>query len=309
LVNREEALLELLGELKSRDYRFTCVTPATHERILLRPFEGPPTLRDIFGWNRSLSVDDIDPRLLELLRLADCVETAEATLRSKLRVASLDDGLFLHSSFPTDAQQSVFFGPDTYRFVRFIRSKLPTSALRIVDMGAGSGAGAIAIAPSLPRARVTLVDVNPKAAELARVNARFAQVPADVLLSQTIPRGCDLVIANPPYMIDPARRAYRDGGRMLGAETACRWLRQAIAALVPGGTMLLYTGAAFSRGRSPLVEQLGQLEASAIIEIEEIDPDVFGEELDRIEYREVERIAALGISVRKQAHSTLATTM
>jgi hypothetical protein len=73
--------------------------------------------------------------------------------------------------------------------------------------------------------------------------------------------------------------------------------------------MLLYTGAAFSRGRSPLVEQLGQLEASAIIEIEEIDPDVFGEELDRIEYREVERIAALGISVRKQAHSTLATTM
>jgi hypothetical protein len=33
--------------------------------------------------------------------------------------------------------------------------------------------------------------------------------------------------------------------------------------------------------------------------VEEIDPDVFGEELDRPEYWETERIAALGIRIDK----------
>jgi len=33
--------------------------------------------------------------------------------------------------------------------------------------------------------------------------------------------------------------------------------------------------------------------------VEELDPDVFGEELERAEYAEVDRIAAVGIKIAK----------
>jgi hypothetical protein len=65
--------------------------------------------------------------------------------------------------------------------------------------------------------------------------------------------------------------------------------------------MLLYTGAAFLDGRSPLLVALKSdcNAAGAQITIEEIDPDVFGEELQREEYRDVERIAAVGVRVTR----------
>ena len=44
--------------------------------------------------------------------------------KSRVRLATIDDLLFVHSAFPTDPPDAVFFGPDTYRFVRFVRSFL-----------------------------------------------------------------------------------------------------------------------------------------------------------------------------------------
>lgn len=301
MVTDEDALLELLRQLRSHDYQFTCVTPATHARVLAEPFAGEPSLQDIFGWNRGFTADQLAPELLALLDRANCVESAEGRLRSRVRVASLAEHLFLHSSYPTSSADAVFFGPDTYRFVRFIRSRLGTleAAQSIIDMGAGSGAAGIALAALLPSARVSLVDINPASAQLARVNAAFAGVEADILLSDEIPAGCGALIANPPYMMDDAHRTYRDGGGMLGGEVACRWASQALHALVPGGTMLLYTGAAVVRGRAPLLENIASQcsAAHAELQIEELDPDVFGDELAKDSYQGVERIAAVGISI------------
>ena len=110
-----------------------------------------------------------------------------------------------------------------------------------------------------------------------------------------MPEGADLVIANPPYIMDEARRAYRDGGGLYGGEVALDWVRQALERMAPGGTMLLYTGASVVAGEAPLVAELRRLGA----EIEEIDPDVFGEELDRPAYAEVERIAVILATIRK----------
>jgi len=62
-VTKEEALAELLRTLKSADYRFVAVTPATHSRVLARPLTGPPGLRDIFGWNRAFAEGDVDREL------------------------------------------------------------------------------------------------------------------------------------------------------------------------------------------------------------------------------------------------------
>jgi methylase of polypeptide subunit release factors len=167
-------------------------------------------------------------------------------------------------------------------------------------MGAGSGAGGIVAAAHARPSRLTLVDVNPAVTRLARVNAEFAGMDVEILVPGAMPTGCDLIIANPPYMMDDARRAYRDGGSMLGGEIAYQWTRQALEALAPAGAFLLYTGAAFVGGRAPLLEEIGSLCASAgaALRIDEIDPDVFGEELEAPQYREVERIAAVGLAIR-----------
>lgn len=296
-------LLDLLRLLKERDYDFTAVTPATHSRVIARRCERP-TLRDIFGWNRSFGRDQLAPELLQCLEDADALDAVDGRLFSKVRVASLDGDLFLHSAFPTTAPDAVFFGPDTYRFVRLIAGHLArenSTPAWIVDMGGGTGAGAIAAARGVPSARITCVDVNPRALDLAAINVRAAGLGVELVRSSQLPVGPDLVIANPPYMMDSERRAYRDGGDLLGGQVAFGWARDALASMSRAGTTLLYTGASVVNGRAPLVDALGELcrSVSAHLEIEEVDPDVFGEELDQAAYREVERIAVICATIRK----------
>jgi hypothetical protein len=178
-VSDDAALVELLHFLRSRSYRFTAVTPATHATALARPAPQPATLRDIFGWGRPFERQYLDSALLTLLEGAGAVEcTEDGRLRSRVRVANLADDLFVHSAFPTVDVDAVFFGPDTYRFVRFVEQHLPTSGppRRIVDMGAGTGAGGIAMARRFRDARITLVDVNRRALRCAQVNASAAGI-------------------------------------------------------------------------------------------------------------------------------------
>jgi methylase of polypeptide subunit release factors len=302
VVTSEEALDELLRYLKAADYQFKAVTPATHAIVLARPANRPLSLRDIFGWNRPFEEADISPKLLSLLRDARMLDQQDGMLRSNIRVASLDDDLLLHSAFPTDDKASVFFGPDTYRFIRFLRQHLPRHDRRgwLIDMGAGSGAGAIAAARARAWSRVTLVDSNPAALDLAAVNARVAGIEVETLSSEALPEGADLVIGNPPYLMDPAGRSYRDGGELWGGAVALDWVSQGLRTLAPNGLILLYTGVAYVNGEAPL---LGRLEmacstGSAAFAYEEIDPDVFGDELARKPYQSVERIAAVGIVIR-----------
>lgn len=297
----DDALLELLGRLQARQYRFTTVTPETHALVLERPGPVRLTLRDIFGWNRPFDEAELEPQLLELMRRADAVEETNGLMRSRLRVASLGDRLFLHSSFPTTSANSVFFGPDTYRFANFVLNEMRVipEPRWIMDMGAGTGAGGIAVAAQAKDARLSLIDLNPEAARLARINANFAGVAAEVIVGDGIPVSCDLVIANPPYMIDSAHRAYRDGRGLLGGEVALGWAEQALASFTRGGTLLLYTGAAVVDGAIGLLDALATVarDVGATITHTEIDPDVFGNELVKPEYATVERIAAFGIKL------------
>lgn len=297
---RDDGLLDLLDYLKRRAYSFHTVTPLTHARVLARQRNEAPTLRDVFGWNRAFGENQIEPELLSLMRRAEILDKSPNGWRSALRVASLDNDLFLHSAYPTDEPDAVFFGPDTYRFARFMRERWPGDASCVADMGAGSGAGGIAAARLAPDAVIVLVDVNADALRLARVNALAAGVKADLRQDDAIPSGADVVVANPPYMMDSGRRAYRDGGDLFGGALALDWTRQALARLVSGGTLLLYTGASVVDGSARLAGALESAcrEAGASCEIEELDPDVFGEELEQPAYAEVERIAAIGAVIR-----------
>jgi methylase of polypeptide subunit release factors len=303
----QEALTELLRGLDQAGYRFTTTSPATHERYLAkRKGDEARDLRDIFGWSLPFSSELLPSELVKALEAAGALETAHGRFKSKVRVSTIGTALFVHSAFPTGGKNDVFFGPDTYRFIRFIQANVTPSedSLRIVEIGAGTGAGALAAAALLPNARVTLSDINPAALRHAAANAAHARVEVELVEGSgldAVDGGMDLVLANPPYVMDEEDRAYRDGGGMLGAQLSLDWTLSAARRLSPGGRMLLYTGVAIEAGadhlREALEEQLPPL--GCTLAYEELDPDVFGEELEKPPYREVERIAVIGATITR----------
>lgn len=303
-----EALLELLRTLRAADYDFVVPTPETHRRVVGRPDKQQATgLRDMFGWNIPFSPGVVPAGILDLLLRADAVSEEEGGLyRSRYRVARLGDKLYLHSAFPTSEKDSVFFGPDSYRFAAFLRAELPRAARvsRLVDFGAGAGAGVLTAAAWLREARLSALDTNGRALELARINAKAAGVRLEAVEGSSlddIDGPIDLVIANPPFILDRAQRAYRDGGDLHGARCTIDWAMEAAGRLSPSGRMLLYSGSAIVEGRDGLREALadGLASRGCSLRYRELDPDIFGDQLGQPGYEDVERIAAIGAVVTR----------
>lgn len=302
------ALLALLRALDEAGYAFVAPTPDSHGRVLARPRpQRPATLRDVFGWSRDFGPGELPGAVVDLLDRGGALEKEGERLRSTLRVSRLKGQLFLHSAYPTDAEDSVFFGPDTYRFADFIDLELSGGANvgRLVDIGAGSGAGAITAAAICQAGEVVMTDINPAALRLARINAEHAGIRADAVLAdglEGMDGGIDLALANPPYIVDNAERAYRHGGDLHGGQLSLEMSVAAMDRLAPGGRLLLYTGAAIVDGANPLLNALERLagERGCEVSARELDPDVFGEELSRPEYAEVDRIAVIGAVVSRR---------
>lgn len=305
-----EALERLLSELDERGYAFTCVTPETHRRLVARRGAGAAAedLRDVFGWSLPFERALLAGPLLDALEEAGALEAvADGRLRSLVRVSELGGRLFLHSAFPTVESDAVFFGPDTYRFVRFLEAELAGCGpvRHLVDLGAGSGAGGISAAALVEPERTSLADINPAALALARANAAAAGVPVELVEGGLgeVAGPIDLIVANPPFIADPLGRDYRDGGGELGAGLSLQWAREGMARLEPGGMMLLYTGVAILGGEDRLIGALAEAAdaAECMLRYQEIDPDIFGEELDQPAYSAAgaERIAAVGAVLRK----------
>ncbi|WP_114226736.1 MULTISPECIES: methyltransferase [Sphingomonas] len=304
-----DSLVALLRELDADGYQFTCVTPATHQRVLARRGSNARAadLRDVFGWSLPFARDLLQGPVFDALKEAGGIEPAGDLLRSRFRVAELDGRLFLHSAFPTTAADSVFFGPDTHRFARFVSEQLADlpEPSHVVDLGTGSGAGGIIVAGLTDAEQVTLVDINPAALALAAANAEAAGVAVELVEGDlsAVAGTPDLIIANPPFIADDRQRSYRDGGGDLGTGLSVAWVNAALARLAEGGAMLLYTGSPIVAGEDRLLTALSDAadEAGGTLRYDELDPDIFGEELDQPVYRaaEVERIAAVGAVLRK----------
>ncbi len=304
---------ELLAALNARGYHFVTPTPATHARVVARKQEAQ-TLRDIFGWSLPFREAVFDPHLLTLLRACAALEgCGDGSYRSAVRVSSCEGNLYAHSAYPTEAADAVFFGPDSYRFASFLRTAFTAFSPRqhIVDIGAGAGVGAITAGRASPPCAITLVDVNPRALSLARANIAHASHNHPALARhqwryvegeglQPIADPIDCVIANPPYIMDAHKRIYRHGGDMLGGALSVRWAEEAAAQLTHGGLLLLYTGSAIVDGEDRLEGALRRALRDFDLSYRELDPDVFGEELERPEYAGVERIAAVGVIALKR---------
>lgn len=303
------ALLSLGASLRARGYRFITPTPLTHERVNQRPGnqEGR-SLADIFGWSRPFRREALDSGLFELMQQAEVLEAQDERWISRVRWSSLGDELFVHSRFPTNSPDSVFFGPDTYRFARAVQDFLTHDQrplARIADIGCGAGPGAISAAILRPQSEVLALDINHRALGYTAVNARLGGFfnlrtqHSDLL--RDVDGSFDLIIANPPYLLDPEQRTYRHGGGQHGAGLSLAIFDAALERLAPGGTLLLYTGVAMFGGEDPFLNamRLSLDDLGWDWSYQEIDPDVFGEELEKPAYQQADRIACVALCLTR----------
>lgn len=309
LCPNDVVLLQLGRRLLADGYRFVTPTPLTHQRVNQRD-EGQmaDSLRDVFGWSRPFAPGLLSADEQRQLQDAQIIDHYEGELKSRVRWSSLDDLLFVHSAFPTEAADAVFFGPDTYRFAQLIHAHLQQNFApihRAVDIGCGAGVGAILIGRARREAQVLALDINPAALRLTAINAALAEVANVEVRASDLLQGVDgefdLIVANPPYMADPAERAYRHGGGTLGAGLSLRIVEQALNRLAPGGSLLLYTGVAMVDGCDPFLDTvLPRLDEKRFgWTYRELDPDVFGEELLNPGYQRVDRIAVVALTVTR----------
>jgi tRNA1(Val) A37 N6-methylase TrmN6 len=126
---------------------------------------------------------------------------------------------------------------------------------RVVDFGAGIGTAGLALARRVDGIALTLVEIDPRLAELARANAAANDLAVDVITlditasagafvaAELPPDSADIVLMNPPFN-DPARhRASPDKSREIAhvatAATLQSWVHAARRLLKSGGVLML----------------------------------------------------------------------
>lgn len=180
------------------------------------------------------------------------------------------------------------------------------SGARILDYGAGAGVGGITAARGQDGAILTLADISPEALFLSSINAEFNGVRHDtreVRRPAELDREFDLIVTHPPFMMAGGARTYRDGGDLYGGRLSLEWAREGMGLLSPGGRLILHTGVSIVEGRDVVLEALRDCVPATgwQFDYRELDPDIFGEELDQPAYAEVERIAAIGLVLTRTA--------
>jgi len=150
--------------------------------------------------------------------------------------------------------------PETEHLVEALLARVPhDKPLNIADIGTGSGAIAVSLAHSLPKARVTALDISEAALAVAQRNAETHQVAGRVrflksdLLSAVAGESFDAIVSNPPYVaeadraaLEPQVRDYEPASALFaglsGLDNYERLIPQAQVALKPGGWLLMEIG-------------------------------------------------------------------
>ncbi|MCP3374647.1 tRNA1(Val) (adenine(37)-N6)-methyltransferase [Bradyrhizobium cajani] len=126
---------------------------------------------------------------------------------------------------------------------------------RAVDFGAGIGAAGLALARRVSGLRLSLVEIDPELAELARGNAAENGIAADVIVLDVtadaqafaahglVPDDADVVLMNPPFN-DPARHRgspdqMRRTAHVATEETLHAWVHAARRILRSNGVLTL----------------------------------------------------------------------
>jgi release factor glutamine methyltransferase len=132
----------------------------------------------------------------------------------------------------------------------------PHTSFRIADIGTGSGCIAVALARELTAAEIYATDISSAALEIARANAARHQLENRIqfrqadLLEDLSPETFDLVVSNPPYVGESEEdqvqlevRKFEPRNAVFagptGVEIIARLIPQALAALKPGGWLVM----------------------------------------------------------------------
>jgi len=303
-------LIDLGRILASHGYRFTTISPLSHERVNARcSSDRAHSIEDVFGWNRPFEASVLPHEIFKLLESATLLEEVEPDIfRMRLRVSTIGAHLYFHSAFPTTDVDAVFFGPDTYRLVREARLQMNDRNFRpkrIADMGCGSGAAAIELAGLRPDAEVLAVDINQSALLLTEVNASLANTlnveSRESNLFHGLDGEFDLIVSNPPFMADLGERLYRNGGADLGIEFPLLLIEQALERIAVRGRLWMYSGVPIVRGENVFIKRLSNVLNGPRWrwDYEEIDADIFGEELEKPPYDQADRISAAWIRIER----------
>ncbi|HUH63866.1 MAG TPA: peptide chain release factor N(5)-glutamine methyltransferase [Terracidiphilus sp.] len=158
---------------------------------------------------------------------------------------------------------------------------------RIVDVGCGSGAIAVALAHSLPGARVTATDISAGALAIARENAARNGVDGRIrflqgdLLELVAGERFELIVSNPPYVANADRktlaaevREHEPAEALFAGEDGMEVIRRLIPpackALVPGGFLVLEIGHDQSTVVGDLLSEAGFEEISFVPDLQGI---------------------------------------
>lgn len=187
----------------------------------------------------------------------------------------LEETEFMSLAFEVDPEVLIPRG-DTERLVELaIELMQPLEQPLLADIGCGSGCIAVSLAHYLPRAGLIATDISSKALAIAQKNAVRHNVATRIdflegdLLEPLLAEGllCRLIISNPPYIpsadlaglapeLSYEPRLALDGGPD-GLAFYRRLIKTAPSALLPGGYLLLETGAEQKEAVSGLLADRG----------------------------------------------------
>ena len=146
--------------------------------------------------------------------------------------------------------------------VRSIDLCKAAAAPRIIDVGTGSGAIAVTLATRLPKATIVATDISSAAIAVARANAehhgvanRITFVQCDLMSDPRAAGPWNVIVSNPPYVREDEFEALPRDVRLheprtalvsgpTGVEVVARLVAAALAALAPGGWLLVEIGPA-----------------------------------------------------------------
>ncbi len=146
--------------------------------------------------------------------------------------------------------------------VRSIDLCKAAAAPRIIDVGTGSGAIAVTLATRLPKATIVATDISTAAIAVARANAehhgvanRITFVQCDLMSDPRAAGPWNVIVSNPPYVREDEFEALPRDVRLheprtalvsgpTGVEVVERLVAAALAALAPGGWLLVEIGPA-----------------------------------------------------------------
>lgn len=224
---------------------------------------------------------------------APYVEACEGGFRAALDLRPYDEDWYVVSDLGSDVRTELapaasagaseqLLRPDHVLGVGGASVMLAQSAIRrpvgsALDLGTGCGVQALHL--STHAARVTATDRNPRALRLARLTAELNGVDWELLEGDLFApvegRTFDLVVANPPFVVGPARDdyAYRDAG-VAGDAISERLVREAPRHLVDGGVAQLLANWVHVRGadwRERVASWVGRCDA-LVLQREVQDP-------------------------------------